>query len=509
MSLFKRGCFILTLMALFTGCGGTTEKSVEESSSSTKPNIIFILADDMGYGDIKALNGAAGVVTPNLDRLVNEGMSFSDAHTNSAVCTPTRYGIVTGRYCWRSRLKSGVLVGHDQSLVEPGRLTVGGLLSQNGYYTGTVGKWHLGLDWAKKDDTKDLFEGDNVWDIKNTDNVDYAAVVKGGPMSCGFDYEYIIPASLDIAPYTYIENQRVTAPVTGKSEAYRSDEARGMWYRHGDIADDFDQNTTLQNITAKAVEFVTDASKRDEPFFLYFPLTAPHTPWFPSEEFKGKSTAGVYGDFVCMVDNTVGQIMRRLDKLGIADNTIIVFTSDNGSHWLPSDIKSFEHQANIGRSGMKSDVWDGGHRVPFVVKWPNVAKPNSRSEEVICTTDFMATVAEMLNVTLPKDAGEDSYSILPVLRGDKLTKSLREATVHHGINGMFAIRRGKWKFIDGKGSGGWSYNGKGETLPGQLYNMEIDPLEKNNLYSAKNEIALELKDLLERYKSNPSSLPAK
>jgi arylsulfatase A-like enzyme len=476
------------------------------------PNIIYILADDMGYGDVSALNPESKIPTPHLDRMTNEGMYFTDAHTNSAVCTPTRYGVLTGRYCFRTRLKSGVLVGHDPSLIESGRMTVGRLLQQAGYYTGCVGKWHLGLDWPKKDDSKPLWHGGNAWDIENTENVDYAAEVHGGPADHGFDYEYIIPASLDIAPYTYIENKRVTAPVTKKVKHFRDNEARGMWYRQGDVADDFDHTTVLENLTDKAVAFIETAHQKEAPFFLYFPLTAPHTPWFPSDDFRGKSGAGVYGDFVVMVDAMVGRILASLDEQGISDNTLIIFTSDNGSHWLASDIESFKHKANVNRIGMKSDAWEGGHRVPYITRWPEKIAAGSHCDDVICTTDLLATCAAITNQTVPTDAGEDSYNTLPLMLGVRAETPLREGTIHHSINGTFAIRVGDWKYIDAKGSGGWTLPEKQvkENAPeGQLYNMMDDPLEQNNLFDSHPELVQKLKAQIKKYVDQGHSRPTK
>ncbi|MEN7551189.1 arylsulfatase [Rapidithrix thailandica] len=487
-------------LAIVFSCQLLACKSSQKEEKKRPPNIVYILADDMGYGDVAALNHRAKIPTPHLDKLVEQGRSFTDAHTNSAVCTPTRYGVLTGRYCFRSRLKSGVLVGHEPALIEKGRMTVGSLLKQAGYHTGAVGKWHLGLDWQAKDSTQALFEG-NLWDMSSTENVDYTALVKGGPADYGFDYEYIIPASLDIAPYVYIENQKVTAAVNRHVDFWKDTTSRGAWYRHGDIAEDFDHSDVLPQLTRKAVTYIHDQAKQKEPFFLYFPLTAPHTPWLPSEEFQGKSQAGVYGDFVAMVDHTVGQVIQALKENGVLENTLVIFTSDNGAHWLPSDIETFNHEANHGRSGMKSDVWDGGHRVPFIVHWPERVPAATISDEVICTTDLMATCAALTGLEMPHDAGEDSYNVLPAFLGQTADQPIREATIHHGIDGMFAIRKGKWKFIDGKGSGGWSAKPTDEEPAGQLYDMESDPLEKNNLYEGQPDKVKELKTLLEKYKS--------
>ncbi|MCG8582275.1 MAG: arylsulfatase [Bacteroidales bacterium] len=474
--------------------------SCQTKKQQQHPNIIYILADDMGYGDVRALNEASKIPTPHLDKMVANGMSFSDAHSNSAVCTPTRYGTLTGRYCFRSRLKSGVLVGHEPALIEDSITTVAQLLKNANYQTACIGKWHLGLNWAKKDTTKALFHGGNLWDIFNTDNVDYASRVNGGPCDLGFDYSFIIPASLDIAPYVYLENDKATAPVSRQVPFYKDESARGIWFRRGDVADDFDHTTVLETITQKAVHYIEN-SHNDQPFFLYFPLTSPHTPWFPSEEFKGQSEASVYGDFVCMTDAVVGQIIDALEVKGITDNTLLIFTSDNGSHWLSADIEKFNHKANASYSGMKSDIWEGGHRVPFIVHWPDQITSSRKSDALISSTDLMATCAQLTNQAMPQTA-LDSYSFLSGIIGEKHKNGLRQTIVHHSVNGTFAIREGKWKLIDAKGSGGWSLpeDKCAAHPPQQLYNMLTDTEEKINLYHDKPEVVNHLNKLLDIYK---------
>lgn len=469
----------------------------KEKTNPNFPNIIFILADDMGYGDVSSLNPKSKISTPNLDRIAKEGMYFSDAHSGSAVCTPTRYGILTGRYAFRTRLKSGVLVGYDSSLIAPDRFTVGHLLKEANYQTACIGKWHLGLNWAKKDLTKPLFEG-SQWDNPNTENVDYMATIGGSPIDRGFDYGYIIPSSLDIAPYCYIENRNLTKPITGIIEGQFGE--RGIFWRTADLQEGFKLEETLGHLTQKSVEFIENTST-EKPFFLYFPLTAPHTPWLPVDSVKGKSEAGTYGDFVVEVDNSVGKILEVLDRKNITENTLLIFTSDNGSHWMKSDIDSFSHHANYIFSGMKSDVWEGGHRVPFLARWPEKIKANSHSEEVICLTDFMATCAAITNQNPIEKMGKDSYNILPALLGEKLEAPIRDHTIHHSISGKFAIRKGKWKYISTKGSGGWTQKGKPEDLPGQLYDLENDPSEKINLYEENPQIVRELSNILRQYEN--------
>ncbi len=469
--------------------------SVNVRLGKKHPNIVFIMADDMGYGDVKYLNPDSKIPTPNIDKLAAEGMLFTDAHSPSAVCTPTRYGVLTGRYCWRSRLKSGVLGGYSRRLIEADRMTVASMLKDHGYRTACVGKWHLGLT--------------------DTQPVDYSKPLNPGPNEAGFDYWFGVPASLDMAPYCYIENGLPTEPLTG----HLNGEPMPRFYREGDASPRFDVDDVMPDITEKASWFIDDhkANHADNPFFLYFPLTAPHTPWLPLGKNNQRSEAGVYGDFVTLVDSAVGQVMKTLEKNGFKDNTLIIITSDNGSHISQignfnngisdGSLYNFGHDANYVYRGQKSDIWDGGHRVPFIARWPGVVQPGSQTEETICLVDLTATCAAIIGYQLPNDAAEDSYSFLPVLQGKSLSEPIREATVHHSVDGEFAIRKGKWKFVDCEGSGGWSNGGDG--LSGQLYDMVADPKEENNLYEspAHQSVINGLKALLEQYKSQGYSRP--
>jgi len=489
--MFLKNCFAATGAAL---TAGTALKAAETHPGRQRPNVVFIMADDMGYGDPACLNPDSKIPTPHMDRLAQEGMIFTDAHSGSAVCTPTRYGVLTGRYCWRSRLKKGVLNGYSRALIEPGRTTVASLLKTNGYRTGCVGKWHLGLT--------------------DTQPADYSKPLRPGPNEVGFDYWFGIPASLDMTPYVYLENGLPTRPPT---ETVAGSPYPAFW-RGGPIADDFKHEDVMPRITEQAVGFIDHCCQdhSDKPFFLYFPLTAPHTPWVPLERNHQQSQAGVYGDFVTLVDWTVGQILETLDAHGIADNTLVILTSDNGSHeaqigkhnnGVSVGSPNFGHEANYIYRGQKADVWDGGHRVPFLARWPEMVTPGGRCDMPICLTDLVATCAEIVDQTLPPETGEDSVSFLPYLKGGRPARPTREAIVHHSISGVFALRKGKWKFIDGVGSGGWS--GKGDGLPGQLYDMQADPQERNNLYSdpGHQTIVYNLRALLTRYKEQGHSRP--
>ena len=459
-----------------------------------KPNIVYILADDLGYGDLTCLNPNAKIPTPNADRLAREGTRFTDAHTGSAVCTPTRYGLLTGRYAWRTRLKKGVLWGWSPPLIEKGRMTVGSLLNDHGYVTGCVGKWHLGLDYLLKSGKR----AGEVDEVKHED-VDYAAPITGGPTDLGFDYFFGIPASLDMIPYIYLENDRIEEAPTGHTPGRKGK----AFFRAGPCAPSFDHERVLPRLTTKAVEFIDRHAGGEKPFFLYFPLPAPHTPVLPIPEVRGKSEAGEYGDFVHQVDHTVGAVMEALKRNGVAGDTLIIYTSDNGSTW--EAMTEYDHQPSGPLRGRKSDAWDGGHRVPFLVRWPGVVPAGGMRDDTICHTDLLATCAAMMGATLPEGAGEDSYDIGPALRGETLDRPIREATVHHSISGMFAIRKGPYKLIEGKGSGGWTKGGKDDPAPGQLYRMDKDLGEKTNRYADEPEKVKELMALLNRYRDEGRS----
>jgi arylsulfatase A-like enzyme len=400
---------------------------------------------------------------PNLDRLATEGMRFTDAHTPSSVCTPTRYGLLTGRYCWRSTLKKGVLSGYSPALIEPGRPTLASFLKQQGYRTAGIGKWHLGLGTAKK--------------------TDYAQPLTPGPVTAGFDYYFGIPASLDMPPYVYVENEHpLEAPTETVADSKHQRAGGEGFYRGGPIAPGLKHIEVLPKLASKAEEFLR-AQTTEQPFFLYVPLTSPHTPWLPDASARGRTKVGDYGDFVAQTDDAIGRILKTLADTGLAENTLVIVTSDNGSDWPPGDIQRWGHRANANWRGQKADGWEGGHRVPFVVRWPGKVKAGSTSDAVICLTDIFATVAEVIGQKAP-EAAEDSQSFLPILEGRQ--EKSRDVIVHHAIDGTFAIRQGSWKLITALGSHGFSEPKNVVPTPdgpkGQLYDLAADPGETNNLW---------------------------
>lgn len=453
--------------------------------AADKPNIVIILADDMGYGDVGCFNPRAKVSTPNIDCLASEGIRFTDAHAAGSVCVPSRYGLMTGRYPFRGRMNP-----KSRAVIESGRMTIASLLKNAGYTTAMIGKWHLGFDGG--------------------DNFDYAKPLRGGPVDCGFDSFFGIHASTDIPPYFYIQNDRAVAPATNHIEASSTpgwSPIQGAFWRDGKIAPGMKLEEVMPTFTGKAVKamesFRNDNAKK--PFFLYVAFSAPHTPWLPLEKFRGKGKAGLYGEWVAQVDDSVGQILKAIDATGARENTLVFFTSDNGPTWFPDDVKRVGHSAAGPWRGMKGDAWEGGHREPFIACWPGKIKPGTESKETICFTDFMATFAALTKSKFPDDAGEDSFNFLPALLGEQRKTSIHEATVFVSSKGLLAIRQGDWKLINGAGSGGFTkFAGeKGEV--GQLYNLAEDPVEKNNLWEKEPQKVKQLSALLEKYQRDGRS----
>ena len=455
------------------------------AAAPSKPNVVLILADDLGSGDIRRYFPEAVTRTPRMDQLAAEGVRFTDAHSPSSVCTPTRYGLNTGRYCWRTHLKRGVLNGESPSLIEPGRTTLASMLKEQGYRTGGFGKWHLGLGNAEKTDyTKDLTPG---------------------PLDFGFDEYFGIPASLDMPPYVFVDGRRVQELPT-KTIGDSGAPPRGAFWRGGPIGPSFRMEDVLPKITTRACDFIR---KSRQPFFAYVPLAAPHTPWVPSADFLKKSNAGLYGDFVGEVDHSVGRILDAIQAAGAERNTLVILTSDNGAPWSQPDIDASNgHRANAYWRGQKADIFEAGHRVPFIVKWPGQAQPEKTSDSLVCLTDVFATLAEIVGRPLKDYEAEDSFSFLAALSGGR---GAREAVVHHSASGMFALRQRNLKYIEGLGSGGFT---KPQTVepgpdepPGRLYDLATDPRETNNLYGKRPDDVAQLSALLNTYRNQDRSRP--
>lgn len=457
------------------------------NATLSKPNIVFILADDLGYGDVHCLNPSrCKIDTPQMDKLAAQGMTFTEAHSSSAVCTPSRYSILTGRYNWRSHLQSGVLSGFSKPLIASNRFTVPELLKQYGYRTACIGKWHLGLAFDQRGAQRDL-----------------SKPIQDGPTTRGFDYFFGISASLDMPPFAFIENDHFTQVPTVTKK----------WVRSGLAAPDFNATNVLPELTRKAKDFIATSVKARQPFFLYLPFTSPHTPLVPTKEWQGRSSLGAYGDFVMETDWAIGEVLAALDQNGVAGNTLVMLASDNGCapYVGVAHLEQQGHFPSADRRGYKADIWDGGHRIPLLVRWPGKVKAGSTCDQLVSLVDLLATCADVLSAKLPENAGEDSVSFLPALLG-KATGPLREAVVFHSINGSFAIRQGRWKLELCPDSGGWSTPKPGsreaEGLPPvQLYDMTKDVGERTNEYQEHPEVVAQLTSLLEKYVADGRSTP--
>ena len=482
------------------------------TASAAPPNIVCILCDDLGYGDVQCLNPQGKIPTPHMDRLAAAGMTFTDAHSGSAVCSPTRYGLLTGRYAWRSKLKSGVLGGLSPRLIEPDRVTVAAYLKKHGYLTACVGKWHLGMDWVKHEGKQVTPLGIETPD--QVHNVDYTKPTTNGPNSVGFDRYFGISASLDMVPYAFLENDHCTVfPTVDKSFPMMLGRP-GQMTRLGPAAPDFEGTDVLPTLTKRAVATIEEwgSPKAESPFFLYVPLASPHTPILPTPEWKDKSQLNPYADFVMQTDAAIGEILAAIDRQEIADNTLVIVTSDNGC----SPMARYEELLPLGHNpshvfrGHKADIYEGGHRVPFLARWPGKVAAGTKCEQTMWLGDLVATCAELLGKKLPDTIGEDSASLLPALLGK--SAPMHEAVVHHSVNGSFAIRSKNWKLVLAPGSGGWSAPRPGKddtsTLPlVQLFDLEKDRGETRNLQAEQPQVVAQLTALLEKYVADGRSTP--
>lgn len=496
--------FILACVAALIACASIY--------AAEKPNIVVILCDDLGYGDVQCYGGR--IATPRIDAVAKQGMRFTDAHTSSSVCSPTRYGLLTGRYNWRSPLKRGVLGGLSPRLIEPDRATIASILKEQGYHTACVGKWHLGMDWSRPEN-KPVSEL-NIEPRSQVFNVDYGAPIKNGPNAVGFDYYYGISASLDMVPYTFIENDRVTElPTKDSSFLMMHGRDNGGTTRKGPTAPGFDAVDVLPRLTEKACEYIAQrapAAKERTPFFLYVPFASPHTPILPTKPWLDKSGMNPYADFVMQTDDCIGQIMDALEKNGVADNTLVIITSDNGCSPQANfdELAKHDHHPSGPLRGHKADIFEGGHRVPFIVRWPGEVKPGTESAQLVCLVDILATVGDILQLKIRDDAAEDSISFLGALQGKE--NGGRDHLVSHSINGTFAMRRGEWKLALCPDSGGWSAPRPGtpaarELPPLQLFNLKDDLGETKNLATEHPELVEKLTKELETLVANGRSTP--
>jgi arylsulfatase A-like enzyme len=441
------------------------------------PNIVVMLADDMGFGELSCLNPNGKIKTPGLDAIAKNGLILTDGHSGSSVCTPTRYGLITGRYAWRTKLQSGVVTG-GESLIAANRLTLPKMLREKNYHTAIIGKWHLNM----------LFDG-----IKNSaKSLPIGTKVTHGPIDRGGFDEY----------HGFHHARQMT-----------------LWIDNDKITKNLTPEEMLPNLTESAEDFIAAQKGKDRPFFLYLPWNSPHSPVVPTKEWQGKSGINAHADFVMQTDDSFDRVMKALKKHGFADNTLVICSADNGTSPSTSGLnvlKEHDHDPSAGFKGMKSDIWEGGHRVPFIISWPGVVEAGRTSNKLVCLTDLMATFAEMVNYTLPEDQGVDSFSFLPMLRGE--SDHARQDVIHHSISGQFSIRNNEWKLIHGPGSGGWGSPKTAEALksakekgvtPFQLYNMIEDKYETKNVHTQHSEVADSLLKLSQKQIANGRSTPGK
>ncbi|MBI1336087.1 MAG: sulfatase-like hydrolase/transferase [Phycisphaera sp.] len=501
-----------------------------------QPNVVYFLVDDMGYGDASCLNPNGKIKTPNIDRFAREGMVFTDAHSSSAVCSPSRYSILTGRYNWRSTLQRGIVQVYGDPLIDKDRLTVAGLLKKRGYHTGCIGKWHLGQGWDFDIDKNTFHPEVLPWgqgtppyetpEVTETLRLKwqeaFSKPTTGGPTKRGFDYYFGVDVP-NWPPYCFIENDRtVGVPsewlprrLLGDDQASNYGPAMPYWH--------FEQ--LLPTWAQKADEYIKARSENNEPFLLYLPMTSPHTPLSVNKQFIGKSGLNnLYADLMIETDDVFGRVLDSLERHGVVDNTLVIFASDNGfAHYVgakedgrgnfESALEPQGHYPSAGLRGQfrgyKSDAWDGGHRIPYIARWPGVIEPGSRCDQIVCLSDLMATLAEALGERLSDDAGEDSVSMLPLFKDP--TKPTREHVVHHSIAGKFAIRDKRWKLVLCPGSGGWSYTDKQAAEDGlplvQLYDMHNDPGETRNLHAQEPAKVREMISLLKQLIADGRSTP--
>lgn len=490
-------------------------RAADATKPASPPNILVILADDLGYGDVRCYNPERGKIpTPHIDRLAAQGMRFMDGHSSSGVCSPSRYALLTGRYHWRSRLQAGIVGVFGEPLISPERTTIGTLAKQQGYRTACIGKWHLGWDWPVTSEQRPLLaprrqsgdetkRGDKKAAARDALATDeqiaawrdiFSKPIAGGPTARGFDL-YFGTDVPNWPPYCFIENDRtqgiptefLPATLLGNNQASTQGPALSGWTLE----------PILPALGDRAVRFIRESAGQKQPFLLYMPLTSPHTPLAVNAAWKGKSGLNTYADFVMETDAVVGRVLDALEASGAAASTLVVFTSDNGCapYIGKADLEAMGHYPSGPLRGAKADAWEGGHRVPFIVRWPGVVKPGGVCGQLVSQADLLRTFAEVWGAALPDNAGEDSFSLLPLLRGED--RPVRENAVSAAMRGTPAVRSGAWKYIPAPGSGGWGEGGD-QSQPVQLYNLADDIGETKNLAAAMPEKVAEMQALLEK-----------
>lgn len=500
----------LALIAIFCACLVTARATKSPASEEAlKPNILIIYADDLGFGDLASYNPNTKIPTPHLDRLAEEGMLFTDGHSSSGICTPSRYALLTGRHHWRKF--HGIVGTFEDSVFSPEELTLPEMLQQNGYTTAAIGKWHLGWDWSSilKEDAEKVFYGNGKRFTYGPEAFDWSKPIADGPLAHGFD-TYFGDTVINFPPYAWVEDDRVIGtPTIMMDTALFKPIKEGRWEtRPGPMVEGWDPYENIPVTTERGVELIHELSEKDEPFFLYFAFPSPHAPIIPNDEFDGTSEAGPYGDFVVETDAACGQLLAALEAAGVADNTIVFFSADNGPEGYAYERdEAFNHWSSYPLRGLKRDIYEGGHRVPFIVKWPGVTEAGSVNDALVSQIDLMATLAAALEIELREGQAEDSHNLLPTLKD--ANAPARTSHVHNTFKDEWAVRQGDWLLIDAADG----YNRKripkfeskhgypaDDGLPVELYDMCHDLRQETNLAAEHPERVQELQTLLKELK---------
>jgi arylsulfatase A-like enzyme len=493
------------------------EKSNKEGAEQKLelPNIVIIYADDMGYGDLNCQNPNSKIPTPNLDQLASEGMRFTDAHSSSGICSPSRFALLTGTYHWRNQ--HGIINSFGKPFFKETDVTLPQVLQKSGYTTACIGKWHLGWDWKfKNEPSGKTLQGVKEINYYLPEDIDWSAPISGGPLDRGFDY-YFGDGTINFPPYAWVENDKLLElPTKDQDVAERGFETKeGNWeFRPGPMVEGWDPYNVIPTLTKKAVEYV-NSQEKDKPFFLYFALPSPHAPIIPNEEFIGTSEAGGYGDFMVQTDWVAGEVLKALKAKGLDENTIVIFSADNGPEKYAFErAEKYGHYSMGDLRGLKRDVWEGGHHVPFIVKWPGQVRAGSVSNEVISQVDIMATLAAATNTALTEGLAPDSYNLLPIFMEEKYASPLREATVQNTFENVWGLRQGKWLYINAPSGEHTKMpdsfkqlrNYKDFDTAGLLFDMENDPEQRTNLFAQHPNKIKEMDQLLQNYREQGYSI---
>ncbi len=487
---------------------------VSGAAAADRPNIVIIYADDMGYGDLGIQNPDSKIPTPHLDQLAREGMRFTDAHSSSGICSPSRFALLTGTYHWRRQ--HGIVNSFGPPFFKDSDYTLPQMLKERGYTTACIGKWHLGFDWQFKNPPSGRVDWDRARKFYATEDIDWSGPIKGGPLDRGFDY-YFGDGTINFPPYAWMENETFLELPTSMMDIQNipQETKEGRWeFRPGPMVVGWDPYEVLPTLTKRAVEWV-HAQEANQPFFLYFPLPSPHAPIIPNDEFLGTSEAGGYGDFMVQTDWVAGQVLQALEDKGLTENTLVIFTSDNGPEgyaWERAERYGHFSMGNL--RGLKRDVWEGGHNVPFLIKWPGRVPAHSVSDENISQVDIMATIAALTGAELPAKAAPDSYNFLPVAEGASLLVPLREATVHNTYESIWGLRQGPWLYINGPTGGHRKMPDSFMALRGYeeftsevlLFNLEKDPGQRENLSTKLPDRVAAMQALLQLYRDQGYSI---